>query len=83
MQGSHMCLVETLEFQTSQRSEASFSFSAQYFRMANYSEVVGSTDLIFGMQGSLMGVVETMEFQRPVLAFQMHAKDEVCRPNYS
>ena len=50
-----MCLVETLEFQTSQRSEASFSFSAQYFRMANYSEVVGSTDLIFGMQGALRG----------------------------
>ena len=58
-----MCLVETLEFQTSQRSEASFSFSAQYFRIANYSEVVGSTDLIFGMQGSLMGLVETLEFQ--------------------
>ena len=38
-----------------------------------YSEVVGSTDLIFGMQGALMCLVETLEFQntqRPLLDFQ-------------
>ena len=32
-------------------------------RLAHYLEVVGSTDLLFGMQGSLMGLVETLEFQ--------------------
>ena len=58
-----MCLVETLEFQNKQRSEASFSFPALYQRLAHYSEIVGSIDLIFGMQGALMGLEETLEFQ--------------------
>ena len=33
-------------------------------RLAHYSEVVGSTDLIFGMQGAFMCLVETLEFQK-------------------
>ena len=32
-------------------------------RLAHYSEVVGSTDLLFGMQESIMSLVETLEFQ--------------------
>ena len=33
------------------------------WRLAHYSEAVGSTDLIFGVQGALMCLVETLEFQ--------------------
>ena len=33
------------------------------WRLVHYSEVVGSTDLIFGMQGALVCLVETLEFQ--------------------
>ena len=31
-------------------------------RPAHYSEVVGSTDIIFGMQGALMCLVETLQY---------------------
>ena len=49
--------------QNTQRSEASFSSPAQYQRQAHYSEVGGSTDLIFGKQAAQMCSVKTLEFQ--------------------
>ena len=34
------------------------------WRLANYSETISSTDLCFGMEGSLMGLVETLKCQK-------------------
>ena len=59
---SHL-LVETLEFQKTQSSEASFSFLAQNYRLAHTEEVSGSKDPLFGIQRSLLCLVETLEFQ--------------------
>ena len=34
------------------------------WRLANYSATISSADLCFGMQGSLMGLVETLKCQK-------------------
>ena len=57
-------------------SKDNFSFPAQYQRLAHYSEVVGSTDLLFGMKGSLMGLVEILEFQNT-----QRSEESFCFPD--
>ena len=81
-----MDLVETLEFQYTQRSEDSYSFLAQNWRLAHNQRVTVSTDLRFGIKGSLMGLVETLEFQntqRSEDSFIFLAQNEVCTPSNS
>ena len=64
-----MGLVETLEFQNTQRTVLA---SQRKIRGCLITEellqgvpkkITGSTDLSFGMQGSLIGLVETLQFQ--------------------
>ena len=59
-----MKVLEPPEFQTHQRSEDRVSYESSDWRPANYSEDIHYTDLNFGMQGSLMRVVEPPEFQK-------------------
>ena len=51
-----MGLVQTLEFQNTQRSEDCFSFSA----LAHNLRVSGSIDLIFGMSKNVLGDIPKM-----------------------